>query len=173
MVGADFFLDFAMRSLSEAARLVTSKTFGRKFIALGRILAHWPEIVGAEMAAKAQPVKIHHRVPKDKALREAKPADVTLEIAVDSAYATLLHYQKDVMLERMNALFGERWITAIRFVPNIANLPQKPPKKPLPPLNAAQKNSLSQSLSCIEDTELKERLSRLGEAVYSENTSKT
>jgi hypothetical protein len=106
----------SMRPVSEAAARIADISFSRKYIALGRIVSHWGEIVGAQLAHKAQPVKINYR-KKD---RGQKP-DACLDIAVSSADATLLHYQKDLILERINQIFGERWITAIRFVHAPAN----------------------------------------------------
>ena len=101
----------ALKLISDAVPKVTSKTFSRKYIALGRIVTHWEDIIGKEIADKAQPVKIHYRKAKDK----QKKAEATLEVAVTSADAALLHYQKDVILERINQIFGDRWVTDLKF----------------------------------------------------------
>jgi len=153
-----------MKRLSDAVAPVTSRSFERKYIALGRIVKCWPDIIGKQLAVKAQPVKIHYR----KATQNKK-ASATLEIAVSSADATLLHYQKDLILQRLNHLFGDSWITAIKFVP-IADNDQirfKAPRRNAAkrPLTQAQKKTLSAVLEDIEDNDILSSLSSLGEHV--------
>ena len=50
-----------MRPLSEATSRISRKTFTRKFIALGRLLDQWDEVMGAQFASLAQPVKLNYR----------------------------------------------------------------------------------------------------------------
>lgn len=149
-----------MRTLSEATAKIASKSFERKYIALGRIVKHWSEIVGPKLADKAQPVKLHYRKKTQNSNTQ-----VTLEIAASSADATLLHYQKDLILERINQIFGERWITAIKFIQVAANAPPKLRKKARAPLTAAEKKTLSGMLISIEDHDIKQRLENLGQAI--------
>lgn len=139
-------------------------------MALGRILNQWDDIIGPELAVKAQPNKIHYRKPKTP---QDKP-QATLDIAVSSADATLLHYQKDLILERLNQLFGENWITAIRFVHLATNenaemrgLPQKTIR-----LDPTEIANLKGFLSVIEDEDLKKRLEIMGQSVLKRLRSK-
>ena len=155
-----------MRPLSESVARVAGKCFERKYISLGRIVKHWPDIVGQRLADKAAPVKIHHRPA-----RASKPAQNSLDIAVDSANATALHYQKDLILERINQLFGEEWITAIRFVHIPVNQSYSTPVKMKPPLSDNEKKLLSETVSRITDNEIKERLLSLGEAITQKHKS--
>ena len=152
-----------MRPLSEAAARIAGKSFERKYIALGRIVNSWSDIVGAKLADKAVPVKLHYR-KKDK----QKTAEATLEIATSSADATLLHYQKDLILERINQIFGERWITAIRFVSIPANTGALRRKKAQIPLTNPEKKHLSDMLNAIEDEDVRRRLEHLGQAILME-----
>lgn len=152
-----------MRPLSESAARVSGKCFERKYIALGRVVKHWREIVGETLADKAAPVKIHYR----KKVNGEKPT-ASLDIAVSSSDATLLHYQKDLILERINNIFGERWITAIRFVNVPANHALAKPKKIKLPLTLAEKKTLSGMLATIEDQDIQLRLQSLGEAILVE-----
>lgn len=156
----------ALRLLSEAVPKVTDKTFSRKFVALGRVVTHWKDIVGAEMAAKAQPLKIHYRKPKDK----KSPPETRLDIAVSSADAALLTYQKDVILERINKVFGDRWITDIAFIhiPDNAPLPAVKARKSL---TESQKNHLSQLLESVSDPEIRVRLETFGKAMLERENS--
>ncbi len=155
-----------MRPISEATSRVTGQSFNRKYISLGRIVNAWREIVGDKLATKAQPVKINYR-KKDK---EGTP-DAVLDIAASSADATLLHYQKDLILERINQIFGDKWITAIRFVSIAANTASLKPKKKRIPLTEDEKNHLSGMLESLPDPDLKARLENLGQAIMTERKS--
>lgn len=149
-----------MRPLLEPTSRLSSNMFSRKYISLGRIISQWEDIVGSRMSDKAQPVRIQYR--KQKNMKRGKP-DARLDIAVNSADATVMHYQKDVILERINQLFGEQWITSIKFVTintQSQNIPDS--KKTLKPLCALQKKNLSELLNDIEDEDMKGRLISLG-----------
>ncbi|MFN3701329.1 MAG: DUF721 domain-containing protein [Alphaproteobacteria bacterium] len=151
-----------MRPVSEASATVTKTIFSRKYIALGRILSQWNDIVGAELALKAQPVALHYRKHKD----QKKTPDATLEIATTSAYATRLHYQKDLILERIHHLFGERWVTAIRFVntPSNVNKMAAAPRKPAS-LSAEEEKYIAESLDLITDPDIRNRLENFGKSL--------
>ena len=155
-----------MRPLSEATAKIAGKSFQRKYIALGRIVNNWREIAGPSLADKGQPVKIHYRKKKGQ-----KTPDATLEIAASSADATVLHYQKDLILERINQIFGERWITAIKFVNVPSNTQGKAFKKPKAPLTDSEKKTLSEMVLKIEDEEMRARLEQLGRAIVMDEKS--
>ncbi len=152
-----------MRPLSEATARISSHNFSRKYIALGRIVNQWNEVMGNEFANKAQPVKIHYR----KATR-SKEARATLDIATTSSYATILPYQKDLILERINQLFGNQWITDINFIASKIAEPPLISKKMTPPLTSTEKTYLSTTLSQIDDPVFKEKLENLGKAILTE-----
>lgn len=154
-----------MRPLSEAASSVTNAVFGRKYIALGRIVSQWSEIVGADLSSKAQPVAIKYRNYKDKGGKASKTPDATLEIATSSAHATRLHYQKDLILERINRIFGERWITAIRFVNVPSNVSERPKIQKAKELSPEEKNYIRETLDYITDIEVRNRLENFGTAL--------
>ena len=153
-----------MRPLSEATAKIAGKSFERKYIALGRIVNNWEDIVGQSFADKAQPMKIHYRKQKGK----DKPLAI-LEIATSSADATRLHYQKGLILERMNQLFGERWITDLKFAPIVSNSSTKRMKKTPSPLTSEQKKRVSEIVLDIVDVEIKQRLEKLGHNIWMKN----
>lgn len=131
---------------------------------LGRLVTRWTEIVGEDLAEKAQPVKIRRFKAKDGS------QSVSLDIAASTADATLLHYRKDLILERINQIFGERLVTAIRFVPiaSNANRAATPRRKRDKALNHNDKQYLSGLLDGVEDPEIRERLQNLGSAILQE-----
>ena len=118
----------ALKLVADTIPRVTDRTFKRKYIALGRIVTQWKEIMGDKMAGVAQPLKIRYRKPR----RKGDKPEATLEIAVSSAQASLLMMQKGVLLEKINHIFGERWITDIKFIHN--------PTSPLPKKRENQKD---------------------------------
>jgi hypothetical protein len=152
-----------MRPLAEATIRITGKSFSRKYIALGRIVNSWNEIVGPDLASKAQPAKIRYFKRPDN----GTPAAV-LDIATTTADATLLHYQKDLILERINRIFGEGWITGIRFVSMAGNDARLKACKPKKTLTEQEKTYLSHILENVEDGEIKDRLGSLGESILTE-----
>lgn len=152
-----------LRPISDSVARLTKGTFTRKFISLGRILSSWPEIVGEDLAERTQPLKLHYRKPKSD---KEKP-NAALDIAVSSADATTLHYQKDLILERINQIFGERWVTAIRFVHSAANSDDSIPTVPLSAISLSddEKNSVKEVVSEVKDDEIRKRLEKLGQDV--------
>lgn len=152
-----------LRPISDSVASLTKGTFSRKFISLGRILTSWPEIVGQDMAGRTQPLKLHYRKPKNA---QEKP-QASLDIAVSSADATMLHYQKDLILERINQIFGEKWINSIRFVHTAANTDDDTYAPPLSaiPLTEADKSAINAVVSKVEDPEIRKRLEKLGQGV--------
>lgn len=132
---------------------------------LGRLVTHWPDIVGKDLADKAHPVKIRYRkVPG------SKKAEAALDIAATTADATLLHYRIGLILERINQIFEEQIVTSIRFVALAANetAPGRPRvfKKPASPEDQAE---LANILENIDDTELKQRLETLGTSILQDS----
>ena len=152
-----------MRPINESTARIVSQNLSRKYIALGRIVSQWPEIMGSEFAGKAQPIKLNYRKNK-----EGKTPSATLDIATTSANATVLTYQKGVILERINRIFGDQWITDIRFVATTANAPSPEKKKQPRPLTESQKKSLSDMLDLIEDHDMKIKLETLSTAIMME-----
>ncbi|MGH1376854.1 MAG: DUF721 domain-containing protein [Alphaproteobacteria bacterium] len=152
-----------MRPLSESTSRIASKSFSRKYISLGRIINQWSEIMGQEFSDKAQPVKINYR----KKTRN-KEQSATLDIATTSSYATILPYQKGVILERLNRLFGDNWITDIRFVASSLEETPKQQKKIISPLTQGEKKYLSSVLDEIDDPDLNAKLESLGKAIITD-----
>ncbi|WP_081604762.1 DUF721 domain-containing protein [Micavibrio aeruginosavorus] len=154
----------SLRQLSEAIPKVTGKIFSRKYIMLGRLVTHWADIVGADVADRCHPAELRFRkVPNQK------HAEVSLDIAAGSADATLLHYRKDLILERINQIFGEQMVAAIRFVPLVVSEQDRKKRaaalRPRKPLSATQHLELNQLLEKVEDPDIKERLARLGTSI--------
>lgn len=149
-----------LKLVSNSVPAILGKTFERKYIALGRIVTHWKEIIGEDFAERAQPAKIHYR----KAKNPKEKATAHLDIAASSADCAVLVYQKDVILQRINNIFGEAWVSDIKFLHRDIKI-RSTPQKRIKTLTEAQKNHLSQLLEDIEDPELRQTLEGLGIAI--------
>lgn len=158
-----------MQSLSETTSRLTKQTLGRKYVALGRIVAHWTDIVGTQLASHTTPAKIHYRQYKNQK-RTKKAPEVTLEIATTPSHATRLHYQKDLILERLNQVFGERWITDLKFVTISSNKNTRPKQQKKRIISEKEKKDLANMLDLIEDPDIKERLRNLGTSILEDDS---
>lgn len=137
--------------------------FQRKYIALGRVVTHWKELVGPDMASRSAPAKIQYFKPK----QASEKARATLEIAASSADCAVLVYQKDIILQKLEHFFGDRWITDVKFVHVEPKNVAKPPRR-TKTLTEDEKNYLSQVLEDVEDLDIKERLESLGKSILQE-----
>lgn len=157
-----------MRHLSDALPRIAGQVFSRKYIMLGRLVTHWDDIVGSDLARQCQPVRVRrYKTGSDGKLAAA------LDIAASPANATLLHYRKDLILERINRIFGENWVAAIRFVPDsVANSEDgiRPRiRKREVALSPADEKYLSEALDGVGDAAIQERLRALGSAILQES----
>jgi hypothetical protein len=155
-----------LRPLSESVSAITRQSFAKKFVALSRILEYWTDIVGADYASITQPQKLSYRKPKTK---DEKPHAI-LHIMADPSDAASLHYQSDLILERLNQIFGDKWITKIKFEPmtesSVSGFAGDTYVKKTPiPLTPEAENQLNSILNDISDPELRLRLEKLGQGV--------
>jgi len=74
--------------------------------AVSRLLTHWVEVVGADIAGVARPVKVSYG-------RQGFGA--TLTVLTTGARAPMLEMQKDRIRERVNACYGYAAISAVRI----------------------------------------------------------
>lgn len=162
-------MSYGPRLISESVPRVAGQAFGRKYIMLGRLVTHWADLVGEDVARQAQPAALKLRNGRKK---EGEAPEFTLEISTDNATATVLQYRIGLILERINQTFGARWITAIRFVPKSADSQQNTRFARAPkPLTADQKQSLSDMVKDVPDPELRACLQRLGTAILQDRRS--
>ncbi len=77
----------------------------KRGFAQARILTHWTDIVGAEIAQIARPVKISH----------GRGFGGTLILLTTGAHAPILEMCKDQIVEKVNACYGYRAISRVRI----------------------------------------------------------
>ncbi len=161
--------DSTTRGFKRTAQLVQGRvrraSESRGF-AQTRLLTHWPEIVGEDIAAVARPVNVSYG-------RQGFGA--TLTVLTTGAQAPMLEMQKDTVREKVNAVYGYNAIARIRVTQtaptgfaegqaSFAHRPAKPAKPRPDPEAAARAADLAKP---IGDPGLRRALEALGQNVLS------
>lgn len=97
-----------------AARLLQSRIRAageKRGFAVSRLLTHWEEIVGPQIAAACRPVEVKYG-------REGMGAALTL--LVSGPMAPMVEMQKAQILDRVNACYGYRAIARLRITQTAA-----------------------------------------------------
>jgi hypothetical protein len=149
------------RPLSELAASALSGPLKRQGFASTEIITRWPEIVGPEIAAHSEPLKINW--PRALEGDEAPPQPATLMLRVEGPAAVEIQHLSAVILERVNRFFG--WQAIGRISLRQAPLRRRAPPAAPPPPDPAVQARIAASLPQIEDEDLRAALARLGAAV--------
>src|ERR1700734_3128484 len=114
-----FTMNKPSRSFARPLRDVLGKTIGDTFrkqgFASAELVTRWTDIVGAEIAARSEPIKIQWLRPADGDEREPG----TLVLRVDGPSAIEIQHLGDVICERVNRFLGWRAVArlALRQAP--------------------------------------------------------
>lgn len=164
------------RPLSDLVPGLTKDILGKKGLLFGKMLAEWTQIAGADIAAHTMPLDLKYakkpgaKAPDIKSGRKApeKKSQATLHLAVQSAYALELSYQKTLLIERLNMFFGYPAIKDIKMVQQdnvMGNKKSKPVHQR--PLTMQEEKSLDDLVSGIQENDLQTALKNLGKAITS------
>lgn len=124
----------------------------------GKIITHWPQIVGERFASLALPEKI--TFPK------GKKGEGTLYLSVTSSSSLLIHYAQGLILEHVNTFFGYKAIAKLQMSHGFIPV-QVETTKPIPaPLSQEEKEWIAHQTQNLTDPDLKASLERLGEAIF-------
>lgn len=121
-----------------------------------RLLTHWEEIVGPDLAALCSPRRVSY---------SASGFGATLSVACVSAAAPMLEMQKPMLVARVNSAYGYHAIARIKLLHEARALPEKErvPAQPLPELP----EDLGASLTVVKNDDLRLALERLGRHIGS------
>jgi hypothetical protein len=130
---------------------------GRGF-AEADLVAYWATIVGPEIGRRSQPERLRFANRKQR-------LGGTLTLRVSGAWAVELLHMEPQLLERINGFLGYPAVSRLRIrqAPVAFEEPAQAP--PEPPLEAADLARIDARVSVVADTEIRERLRRLGQAV--------
>jgi hypothetical protein len=147
------------KPLGQIANKAIADALARQGFASTGLVTHWPEIVGAEIADHAEPM----RMIWPRRVHEDDPEPATLVLRVEGPVALEIQHLSGVIIERVNRFFGWRAVGRIQIRQAPLRRPErkKPPPAPDPDVVAR----LAAGLSDIGDEALRDALARLGAAV--------
>ena len=137
---------------------VFSDAYAKQGFAARELVTRWAEIAGPEVAAHSEPLKIQWPRPV-----EGQPTEpATLVLRVEGPMALEIQHASDVILQRVNRFFG--WSAVGRLALRQAPLSrrERPSSRPPDPKAVAE---VAETLSSVEDEELRAALARLGAAI--------
>jgi hypothetical protein len=138
---------------------VFSDAYAKQGFAARELVTRWSEIAGAEIAAHAEPLKIQWPRPVEGQPQE--PA--TLVLRVEGPMALEIQHSSDVILARVNRFFG--WNAVGRLALRQAPLTRRDRRvRPRAP-DAATVSKVQETLSAVEDEQLRAALARLGASI--------
>ena len=133
--------------------------FKRQGFASSELVIHWEEIVGAEIAACAEPIRMVWTRASDP--DEAPPA--TLVLRVEGPAAIEIQHQSAVIVERVNRYFGWQALAGIAL--RQAPLVRRRGKRARPVIDQRLAEALAAQMTGIADEGLRSALGRLGAAI--------
>jgi hypothetical protein len=147
------------RPLGDLARRYLAETFARQGFASTELVTHWPDIVGEEISAHCEPIRMQWARRHDV----ETPDPATLVLRVEGPVAIEIQHLSGVILERVNRFFGWRAVgrLALRQAPLTRRL--KPKARPAP--DPAATARIAAGLGDIADDDLRQALARLGAAI--------
>ena len=161
---------WGMRALAASVARVAKPALRRRGLAAGRVVADWPEIVGAELAAQCLPERLVSGGPKPAGAGwgGTKRGGV-LHIRVAGPLATELQHLEPLVVEKINTYFGYRAVERLHLIQG--PMPNRP--KPSAPARAADTDEKAEAsraeidarLGGMADGALRAALGRLGRAV--------
>jgi hypothetical protein len=147
------------RPLSELLGATLSDALKAQGFASTEIISRWPDIVGPEIAAHSEPLKINW----PRASGEDAPEPATLVLRVEGPAALEIQHLSAVILERVNRFFG--WQAIGRIGLRQAPLRHRERPEPAPPPDPAVAAQIAATLPDVRDEELRQALARLGAAI--------
>ena len=148
-----------IRKLAELTSEFMADAFRKQGFAASELVTRWKDIVGSEIAAHAEPVKLQW--PREVNGEPGEPA--TLVLRVEGPVSIEIQHQSAVILERINRFFG--WQAVGRIALRQAPLSRPKVNAAPPKLDAAEVARVESTLRAVTDDELRAALSRLGAAV--------
>jgi hypothetical protein len=135
--------------------------------AVSRLLTHWPEIVGADIAGIARPVNVSYG---------RGGLGATLTVLTTGPQAPMLEMQKEKLREKVNAVYGYNAISRIRLTQTAPDgfhegqAQFEPAKKQAPAqLDPTIARAAAKVADPVENADLRAALERLAQNVLSKS----
>ena len=147
------------RSLAELTNGFLAETFKKQGFASTELVTRWQAIVGPEIGAHAEPIKLQwQRTPDGE-----PPEPATLVLRVEGPAAIEIQNLSNVILERVNRFLG--WQAVGRIALRQAPLSRREAPRAAPKLDDAEAERIAATLTGIGDDDLRMALARLAAAV--------
>ena len=138
---------------------VFSEAYAKQGFAARELVTRWAEIAGSEVAAHSEPLKIQWPRPV-----EGQPTEpATLVLRVEGPMALEIQHSSDVILQRVNRFFG--WSAVGRLALRQAPLSRRDRSTASRAPDPETVASVAETLSMVEDAELRAALARLGASI--------
>jgi len=147
------------KPLADLVARCVNDAFARQGFTSCEIVTHWDEIVGPEVAAIAEPIRMQWIRSRDP--DESPPA--TLVLRVEGPAAIEIQHMAAVIIERVNRYLG--WQAVARLALQQAPLMRRGRKLPRPKIDEASAAAIAAQMTGIADDGLRAALGRLGAAI--------
>ncbi|EBA17177.1 hypothetical protein RSK20926_09407 [Roseobacter sp. SK209-2-6] len=155
------------RGFARTSRLLNEqirKAGESRGFAVSRLLTHWEEIAGADLAAMARPVKVGYG---------RSGFGATLTVLTTGAYAPMLDMQKEKLRAKVNAVYGYNaiskvWITQTAptgFAEGQADFKYAPKVQKPVEADPKARAEAARTAEGVENEDLRAALERLGRNV--------
>jgi hypothetical protein len=138
---------------------VFSGAYAKQGFAARELVTRWTQIIGPELAAHCEPLKMQWPRPVDG----QQPEPATLVLRVEGPMALEIQHASDVILQRVNRFFG--WSAVGRLALRQGPLSRRERPRPSPAPDARQVEEIAQTLTSVEDDALRAALARLGASI--------
>jgi hypothetical protein len=136
-----------------------SDAYAKQGFAARELVTRWADIAGSDIAKHCEPLKMQWPRPVEGQAQE--PA--TLVLRVEGPMALEIQHASDVILARVNRFFG--WSAVGRLALRQAPLARRHRPAPPPPPDPKSVAAIAETLSAVEDEQLRDALARLGAAI--------
>jgi hypothetical protein len=156
------------KQLRDVAGKIVGKTFVQQGFGSAELVTRWPDIVGADVAAHSEPIKIQwaRAAPQHSATRGERSGGTqepgTLLLRVEGPAAIEIQHLTNVICDRVNQFLGWRAIARIRLQQAPLRRGERAKRQGPDAVAAAR---IAASMPEIADEDLKQALARLGAAV--------
>src|SRR5215470_16714121 len=146
------------KPVADFVAVCVTSVFERQGFTSCEIVTHWDDIVGPEIAALAEPIRMQWvRSDPD----ESPPA--TLVLRVEGPAAIEIQHMSAVIVERVNRYLG--WQAVGRLTLRQAPLTRRRRKPPRPKIDDGRAAAIAAQMTDIADESLRTALGRLGAAI--------
>ena len=128
------------------------------------LLTQWPEIVGSRLAKICRPVELKWPAAVARRAESGLPAQSTLILRIDGAFALEAQHAALVIVDRINAHLGWACVAKVAFRQGPLDNPNAVRRQKPPPSQAASEAAALHTAR-IDEPDLREALTRLGARV--------